>query len=131
MNKTSPGKLISEICILKNFSNKLLTTGLELELELEAGAGPKWNGTTTMTRGNMIRIRLLYTVFFYTNTIVSPLFGRKSEDEMPPQPVEDKMKKGKKGKTEPDVDELKNNLDKLDIGDEAGKKQNKKGMISN
>ena len=69
--------------------------------------------------------------FFYINTIVSPLFGRKSEDEMPPQPVEDKMKKGKKGKTEPDVDELKNNLDKLDIGDEAGKKQNKKGMISN
>ena len=50
---------------------------------------------------------------------------------MPQQPVEDKKKKGKKGKTEPDVDELKNNLDKLDIGDEAAKKQNKKGMNSN
>ena len=35
LNKTSPGKLISEICKNFFFSNKLLTTGLELELEPE------------------------------------------------------------------------------------------------
>ena len=35
MNKTSPGKLLSEICKNFFFSYKLLTTGLELELKLE------------------------------------------------------------------------------------------------
>ena len=35
LNKTSPGKLISEICKNFFFSYKLLTTGLELELKLK------------------------------------------------------------------------------------------------
>ncbi len=50
-----------------------------------------------------------------------------------PQPVEEKKKKGKKGKNEPEVEELKNNLDKLDLEDEeegAAKKQTKKGIDS-
>jgi hypothetical protein len=55
----------------------------------------------------------------------------KSEEEMP-QPVEDKKKKGKKGKNDPDMEELKTNMDQLSVeGEEGGgKKSNKKGMVS-
>ncbi len=51
---------------------------------------------------------------------------------MPP-PVEEKKKKGKKVKNEAAdvVEDLKNNLDKLELDEEEGKKQNKKGMPSN
>jgi len=53
---------------------------------------------------------------------------------MTQQPVEDKKKKGKKGKgaNDPEVEELKNNMEKMDLeADDGAKKNNKKGMCSN